>query len=137
MTINLYKSLAKSRRMATRHPMPHKHQSSSSTKTYRRHHSSSTKPLQPPEDIKPNLVRHKGHNDRRNRQPGRSPNKDGALAVHVSKTTPEKQETTKGEVVRRDDPLLARVGYVKCATDGWEDNDCTLHPESLPFCHSS
>lgn len=82
--------------------------------------------VQPPEQIKGNLIRHEGICCRYNGDPYRSRDEDEPLPVNVGYASPEEEEATEGEGVGGDDPLEARLGDGEGAADCWQNDDNRL-----------
>lgn len=79
--------------------------------------------MQPSEQIKRNLGRHKRVHGRDDGDPDGPDDEDVALAVDVGDAAPEEEEAAKGQDVGRDDPLLSRVGDVEVPANLRQNDD--------------
>ena len=83
--------------------------------------------------IKSNLVRYEGVDERRHREPGRAQDEDLALPVNVGHSAPEEHEAAEGERVRGYYPLEPCLGDLEVSAYGREDDDHGLPGQALLF----
>ena len=78
--------------------------------------------VQPPKQIKSNLIPQKRVRGAHRRHPRRPRREDEALPKDVGDAAPQQEEAAEGEGVGRDDPLQAGGGNVEVAGDDGEED---------------